>query len=121
MKDKYILLDSSLGNVDPPINPKFMTEVRKRQDLRKLLEVLGISPDDVSMVIHSHMHRDHTGWNVVHGEDGKLIHTFKNAKHYIQKKEWDYWTSNEKNLKSVNFDICFEPIKDKIVLLDGDT
>lgn len=62
--DKYIMLDTSQGHVDPVIYRNNFTETRPLQDLRRLLDVVGVSPDDISMVVHSHIHPDHIGWNV---------------------------------------------------------
>ena len=44
-----------------------------------LKNIMGWSADDVDMVINTHLHCDHCGCN----------YKFKNAKFYIQKKEWE--------------------------------
>lgn len=50
------------------------------------LYAAGVSPEDVNIVINSHLHFDHCGWNTVR-EDGKLLPTFPNAKYYAQEGE----------------------------------
>jgi glyoxylase-like metal-dependent hydrolase (beta-lactamase superfamily II) len=59
----------------------------------KLLENLaagGVSPEDVDIVINSHLHFDHCGWNTVRNKDGKTVPTFPRAKYYAPEGEWQY-------------------------------
>jgi glyoxylase-like metal-dependent hydrolase (beta-lactamase superfamily II) len=56
----------------------------------KLLDNLaagGISPDDIDIVINTHLHFDHCGWNTVRRGD-KVTATFPRAKYYAQEGEW---------------------------------
>ena len=41
--------------------------------------------EDVDMVVMTHAHRDHIGWNVV-SQDGKYVPTFPNARYYVSAK-----------------------------------
>ena len=59
----------------------------------KLLENLstaGIAPDDIDVVINSHLHFDHCGWNTVRDKNGKIVPTFPRAKYYAPEGEWQY-------------------------------
>ena len=56
----------------------------------KLLDNLaagGIGPDDIDVVINTHLHFDHCGWNTVRRGD-KVTATFPRAKYYVQEGEW---------------------------------
>ena len=56
----------------------------------KLLDNLaagGIAPDDIDIVINTHLHFDHCGWNTVRRGD-KVTATFPRAKYYAQEGEW---------------------------------
>ena len=55
------------------------------------LERLGVRPDDVDIVVNTHLHVDHVGWNCTE-RDGKFVPTFPNAEYWIARDEWDYWT-----------------------------
>jgi len=64
----------------------------------KLLENLrgeGIAPEDIDMVILTHGHPDHIGGNT--DSEGKLV--FPNARYFMWQDEWDFWTSEQAQLK----------------------
>ena len=48
----------------------------------------GMNPEDVDMVVMTHAHRDHVGWNVV-SQDGKYVPTFPNARYYVSARDWE--------------------------------
>jgi glyoxylase-like metal-dependent hydrolase (beta-lactamase superfamily II) len=49
-----------------------------------------VAPEDVDIVINSHLHFDHCGWNTVRDKDGKIAPTFPRAKYYAPEGEWQY-------------------------------
>jgi glyoxylase-like metal-dependent hydrolase (beta-lactamase superfamily II) len=54
------------------------------------LAAAGISPQDIDIVINSHLHFDHCGWNTVRDKNGKIVPTFPRAKYYAPEGEWQY-------------------------------
>ncbi|HMK22579.1 MAG TPA: MBL fold metallo-hydrolase [Terriglobales bacterium] len=58
----------------------------------KLLDNLasaGVSPDDIDIVVNTHLHFDHCGWNTVRKND-RAVATFPRAKYYVQEGEWQH-------------------------------
>jgi glyoxylase-like metal-dependent hydrolase (beta-lactamase superfamily II) len=53
------------------------------------LAAAGVAPEDIDIVINSHLHFDHCGWNTVR-KDGKIVPTFPRAKYYAPEGEWQY-------------------------------
>lgn len=54
------------------------------------LETAGFSPEDIDVVLCTHMHIDHVGWNTKL-ENGRWIPTFPNARYLFTQKEWNFW------------------------------
>ncbi|MDO8947184.1 MAG: MBL fold metallo-hydrolase [Desulfocapsaceae bacterium] len=104
-----ILVDSGLGN---KLTPK-QQSIFKTTDwlLLSQLAHLGISRQDIDLVILTHCDFDHAGGVVMVGEDGREEVTFPAATHLIQESEWQdvaspcrraqesYWPINFNELK----------------------
>lgn len=72
-----LLLDTGLGLSD---------ETGKLQ-IHKNLSENGLNPSDVTKVLLSHLHKDHTGGIA---QPNKRIVSFENATYYINKDEWNF-------------------------------
>ncbi len=49
----------------------------------------GVSPDDVDLVIHTHLHADHVGWDT-HREGDGWVPTFHRARHLYTAADLEY-------------------------------
>jgi glyoxylase-like metal-dependent hydrolase (beta-lactamase superfamily II) len=48
----------------------------------------GVRPEDVDMVVMTHLHRDHVGWNLK-AEGKKFVPTFPKARYWMSTKDWE--------------------------------
>ena len=48
----------------------------------------AVRPEEVDMVVMTHLHRDHVGWNLL-AQDGKYVPTFPNARYWMSAKDWE--------------------------------
>ncbi|MGA7755409.1 MAG: MBL fold metallo-hydrolase [Candidatus Sulfotelmatobacter sp.] len=82
-----ILIETGIGNKLPDRMVKFYGQPAK---LLENLSSAGIAPDDIDIVINSHLHFDHCGWNTMRDKNGKIVPTFPRAKYYAPEGEWQY-------------------------------
>lgn len=54
------------------------------------LEAAGARAQDIDIVLCTHLHADHVGWNTVL-RDGRWVPTFPNARYLFSRKENDFW------------------------------
>ena len=83
---KNILIETGIGN---KLSDKLIGVYGQPAKLLDNLHAAGIAPEDIDIVINTHLHFDHCGWNTVRRGD-KFVATFPNAKYYVQEKEWDH-------------------------------
>jgi glyoxylase-like metal-dependent hydrolase (beta-lactamase superfamily II) len=84
---KNVLVETGMGNKLSERMVKFYGQPAK---LLANLAAAGISPEDIDIVINTHLHFDHCGWNTIHDKNGKIAPTFPRAKYYAPEGEWQY-------------------------------
>jgi glyoxylase-like metal-dependent hydrolase (beta-lactamase superfamily II) len=85
-----ILVDSCIGNDKPrPLRPKW--NMKTDDTYMKGLAAAGVSVADIDVVMCTHLHVDHVGWNT-RLENGRWVPTFPNARYIFAKGEFEYWT-----------------------------
>ena len=82
-----VLVETGMGN---KLSPRITKIYGQPAGLLNDLAAGGIAPADVDIVINSHMHFDHCGWNTVRDRNGKFVATFPRAKYYAPEGEWQY-------------------------------
>lgn len=85
--DKIILVDTGYGQKLSEKAQQIAGLVRPEGDLLDALARLDIQPDQVDIVINTHLHADHCGGNTIIQND-QVVPTFPNAQYYIQRLEW---------------------------------
>jgi glyoxylase-like metal-dependent hydrolase (beta-lactamase superfamily II) len=81
-----ILIETGIGNKLPERLIKIFGQPAKLLDN---LSATGFSPDDIDIVINTHLHFDHCGWNTTL-TGGKVVPTFPKAKYYAPEGEWQH-------------------------------
>ena len=76
--DATVLVDTGLG----PQPRTFMADADAH--LHDELARLGVAPEHVDVVVHTHLHIDHVGW------DG----TFPNARYVVHEQDWSFFMND---------------------------
>ncbi|TDC15442.1 MBL fold metallo-hydrolase [Streptomyces sp. 8K308] len=77
---RTVLVDTGVGNGrERPGMPPFH---RHQGDFLGLLARAGVLPEEVDVVVNTHLHVDHVGWNTVEA-DGEWVPTFPNARYLV--------------------------------------
>lgn len=74
-----------------------------------LLEI-GVRPEDVALVINTHLHFDHAGGNTVLESDGRIRPAFVNAKYVVQSGEYAFATHTNERTAGSYFPHNFVPL-----------
>ena len=119
-ESELVLIDTGVGNKE---NPKFHDiygienqapdlEAPGRTALEAGIRAAGFTPDDVTVVINTHLHFDHAGGNTYRTGDGDVRASFPNARYIVQRGEMEYAThANERTSASyfpANWDVIIE-------------
>ena len=84
-----ILVDTCIGR--HPV-PGYEAISEWAEDFLAGLADAGCARDEIDVVLCTHMHFDHVGWNTMPDGD-RLVPTFPNARYLFGRAEWEHWTS----------------------------
>ena len=125
-KSGLILVDTGAGNKE---NEKFHdiygldnAGANNRTALEDGLAQLGHTPDDISLVINSHLHFDHAGGNTYKDESGRVLPSFPKARYVVQRGEYRYATHTNERTAASYFPPNYEPLREagSLVLVEGE-
>lgn len=120
--EKIILVDNGAGNkhLDQLSYYNFFNLVDLEEELRKK----GITPEQVTDVILTHLHFDHCGYSTRKEEKtGELYPSFPNATHWVSRKQWENFLHPNPLEKDSYFMENMQAIADKglLRLINTDT
>lgn len=90
-----IVLDTGLG----------YTDENKKLILHENIRKAGYDPDDVTLVLMSHLHYDHSG-GIVFNKDEHMGLSFPNAEYIVQRAEWEMaYSKPSRSYRTEIFDV----------------
>ncbi|MDX1586535.1 MAG: MBL fold metallo-hydrolase [Balneolaceae bacterium] len=114
-----ILLDTGLGwGLDAGSRYKNVSNIASN------LDIFDLKPEDITHVILSHLHYDHSAGSSFTNEDSVTCATFPNAAYYVQRSEWEYALEeqfSDSNLKGCDYnldDLYRLVAEDRVTFLD---
>ncbi len=120
--DKTILVDTGIGDKLTPKAMEMWGIEWPEGSMLNNLEKFGVRPEDVDIVIDTHLHSDHCGGNTLIADE-KIVATFPNATYMVQGNEYHDATNTNVRTRATYLSPNFVPIEEsgQLQKLDGDT
>ena len=83
-----ILIDAGMGNALSERQKKVFG-IERASNLEKRLSEHHLAPEDIHLVLLTHLHADHAGGVISLDKNGRKVPRFPNARHVVQIKEWE--------------------------------
>lgn len=118
--DKKILIDTGMGKKWDD-KAKNIYNIDPKLDLVLALVQNGIKSEEITDVLLTHLHFDHTGGSTKF-DNGKLVPAFPNAKYFVQKKNFEWAMNPSDRDRGSYIKENFEPlVKEGVLnLVDGE-
>jgi len=115
-----ILCDTGLGDLLSE-RERTVYDVTEPSNIEDGLRACGFAPDDIDIVILSHLHTDHAGGAVV-AHDGAVVPRFAKARYIVQKAEWSDAMNPDERTSAVYIRDRLKVLQDamQLDLVDGD-
>ena len=113
-----VLIETGIGNKLAEKTKSFFLPQEKLLDS---LHQAGAAPEDIDVVINSHLHFDHCGWNTIY-RNGTAVPTFPKAKYYAPKGEWEHGSRQLERDRVSYISDNYDPLirSGQMTLLEGD-
>ena len=127
--DALVLIDNGAGNKE---DEKFMgiygidnhasDPARFPTRIEEALASLGFSPDDVDIMLDTHLHFDHAGGNTRRTPDGRMELSFPRARYVVQRGELEWSRSSNERVRASYLPHNIEPVVDagRMDTVEGD-
>jgi glyoxylase-like metal-dependent hydrolase (beta-lactamase superfamily II) len=107
---KTILIETGNGTKWDP-KQRAIYGVQEGDPLTDSLATAGVAPDDVDVVINTHLHFDHAGGNTrVAG--GRVVPTYPRARYVVQRAELDHALHPTERDRASYFPENYQPVSD---------
>ena len=86
---RHVLVDTGLSSKFDD-NAKFRSvyAVERKTTLRDALKGHGLAPEDIDLVINTHLHFDHAGGDTEYDQSQRPVPAFPKARYIVQEREW---------------------------------
>jgi glyoxylase-like metal-dependent hydrolase (beta-lactamase superfamily II) len=113
-----VVIETGIGD---KFEPKYadIYGVEKTTTLLDDLKRHGLAPEDIHIVINTHLHFDHCGWNM-RREGTRLVPTFPRARYLIQRAHWEHACRPTERDRGSFFEDFFAGAEKQTEFLEGD-
>lgn len=115
-----VLVDCGAGDKDSAAFRQIFALEDAGASIAEKLGELGLTPDDVTHLVLSHLHFDHAGGATRRQADGTLVLTFPRALHVVQKAQWEWAQAPSVRDRASYLGDNLEPLAEaRLQLVDG--
>ncbi len=113
-----VLVETGIGN---KLNERMRKIFQPQAKLMGNLAAAKVAPEDIDVVINTHLHFDHCGWNTVR-QGEQVVATFPKAQYYVQEGEWRHGSQQHERDRVSYLSENYDPLiqAGKMHLLHGD-
>jgi glyoxylase-like metal-dependent hydrolase (beta-lactamase superfamily II) len=117
-----ILLDTGGGDKLEPRARERMKLPATPRPLPEAIAAAGIDPERIDIVVNSHLHWDHCGWNTILTNSGPRP-AFPRAIYYTRRGEWEHAHRRHPRDRVAYIDANYDPLVEagRMRLIDQDT
>lgn len=121
---KKIIVDTGIG-IKLNDKARRIWSIQGEGGLLAGLEALGVHPEEIDLVINTHLHSDHAGGNTrfVENSTEDVEATFPNAEYVVQRREYEDAMHPNERTAATYLPFNYQPLVEsgQMRLLDGDT
>jgi glyoxylase-like metal-dependent hydrolase (beta-lactamase superfamily II) len=107
-----ILIETGIGEKWTEKQTKMYGIFRQKPFAETLFDITGCQPEDITIVVNTHLHFDHAGGNTILNAEGKAAPQFPNARYFISQAEYSHAESPTERDKGSYIAADWQPLKE---------
>ena len=107
-----ILVETGIGDKWPPKQVAMYGIKRERALHDSLLAITGVRPEQITIVVNTHLHFDHAGGNTMLDTSGRAVPAFTNARYFISRAEYEHAESPHERDRASYLPENWRPVKE---------
>ena len=88
--NERILVETGIGDKWSPKQEAIYGIARKRPLRESVRSIAGVAPEEITIVVNTHLHFDHAGGNTMLDDTGRIVPTFPNARYFVSRAEYSH-------------------------------
>ena len=113
-KGQNYLIDASFDTAKLSDKQRRNLGILSESRVEESLALLGLKPEDISHILMTHMHHDHSGGLTRLDENNQLVSKFPNAKIFVNEVEWYEMRNPNSRTRGTYLKENWEPIQDQV-------
>lgn len=85
-----VLVETGVGDKWSAKQAQMYAVGRARPLTESVREIANCAPEDVTIVVNTHLHFDHAGGNTVLDDGGRAVPAFPNARYFVSRSEFEH-------------------------------
>jgi glyoxylase-like metal-dependent hydrolase (beta-lactamase superfamily II) len=85
-----VLIETGIGDKWSEKQKSIYGITRRRSFGESLKTITGVAPEEITIVLNTHLHFDHAGGNTQLDESGQVVPTFRNARYLVSRAELEH-------------------------------
>ncbi|HEV8588653.1 MAG TPA: MBL fold metallo-hydrolase [Pyrinomonadaceae bacterium] len=110
--NERVLIETGIGDKWSEKHRAMYGIDRRRSLAESVQDVGGVTPEEVTIVVNTHLHFDHAGGNTKLDESGKAVPQFPKARYFISQAEYEHAESPTDRDKASYFPENWRPLKE---------
>jgi glyoxylase-like metal-dependent hydrolase (beta-lactamase superfamily II) len=110
--NERVLIETGIGDKWSEKHRAMYDIDRRRSLAESVQDVAGVAPEEITIVVNTHLHFDHAGGNTKLDESGKAVPQFPKARYFISQAEYEHAESPTDRDKASYFPENWRPLKE---------
>jgi glyoxylase-like metal-dependent hydrolase (beta-lactamase superfamily II) len=117
-----VLIETGIGEKWTPKQASLYGIERERSFTESLRRITGVGPEEMSIVVNTHLHFDHAGGNTKTDDEGRAVPAFPNARYFVSRGEYQHAETPHERDRASYLPENWRPLKEsgQLELKDAD-